>query len=244
MMTKNPYSSQSVPLTQVSPQHLTLVKKIAAHLSSKLPKHIQYEDLVQAGSIGLLQAQLRFKAEKGASFETFAGTRIRGAMLDWLRQEDLLPKTTRTEAKLVQRAIDQLRQELGHEPDDVQIASACGMSLNDYYDLCLVIDDAKVISLDDLGYDHPDEQMRDHDPLSDPHTRVMARESALALERYIAELPEKEKLIFSLYHEEELTMKEIGLVLELTEARISQLYAQAALRIKSRFKKHCQGEEF
>ena len=229
--------------TAFAPEHVKLVRKIAAHLASRLPKHIAFDELVSAGNLGLAQALDRYEPGRAASFETFAGTRVRGAILDYLRSEDLLPKAARAESKKIQSAIAKLRGASGREPSDEEIAQACDMSLDDYYTALALDHDARILSVEDLGIENPAEIFADADDLSDPHHRAIALESAAALERYIAELPEKEKLVLSLYHEQDMNMKEIGLALSLTEARICQIYKSAQNRIVSRFQKHLRGEE-
>lgn len=218
-------------------QFLPLVRRIAHKMSSRLPASVEVGDLIQAGCLGLAQAWGRFSETGGASFETFAGTRIRGAMLDWLRAEDQLPKQTRQDARKVESAIGQLRSALGREPREEEVADAVGLALDDYQSLVAQVDGAHLIHLEDLASDGH-EPWSSSDSSGDPLAQLMESESAKALASFIDSLPEREQLVLSLHHEEEMTFKEIGLVLDISEARVSQLHSHALTRIKSLLAAH------
>lgn len=213
-------------------QFMPLVRRIAGKLSSKLPPHVEIGDLVQAGCVGLVQAWGRFDQAGGASFETFASSRIRGAMLDWLRDEDLLPKAVRQESKRVDSALIALRNELGREPSELEIATKLGLSLDELQDSMSSAQTSRFLSFEDLGVESPESLFR-ADPGSDPFEQLVGSQLARDLERAIGSLPDKERLVLSLHHEEEMTFKEIALTLNLSEARICQLHNQALARLRS-----------
>lgn len=228
-----PPAGQSASLDALIP----MVRRIAGHMATRLPPSVEIDDLIQAGCLGLAQARERFDPSQGASFETFASARARGAMLDWLRAEDQLPKRSRSEARAAERAISQLRHALGREPREEEIAERLGMALDDYQALGALVDGAHLLRFEDLTPEGP-EALLGSEPDENPLSQLMRSESAKALARLIDALPERERLILSLHHEQELTFKEIGLVLELSEARVSQLHAHAMARARSLVAEH------
>lgn len=208
--------------------HADLVRRIAYHLLSRLPSSVDVDDLVQAGMIGLLEAAAQFQDGKGASFETYAGIRIRGAMLDSLRHLDWTPRSVHRRARELAQVIQQIERETGAEATPVAIATKMGISLDEYHRIVQDASSCHLASLEDMeGVDPADEQL---DPL-----RVVAdgrfRE---ALAEAISGLPEREKLVMSLYYQDEMNLKEIGMVLGVTESRVSQLHGQAVSRLKAR----------
>jgi RNA polymerase sigma factor for flagellar operon FliA len=210
-------------------RHAELVKRIAYHLAGRLPASVEVDDLIQAGMIGLLEAAANFTADRGASFETFAGIRIRGAMIDALRALDWTPRSVHRKARELAAAIREIEAEHGREARDVEIAAHMGLPLEEYH---RVVQDAScchVSSLDDapLASDIAD---RSADPLRE--TQDAAFREALA--SAIAGLPERERLVMSLYYDDELNLKEIGAVLSVTESRVCQLHGQALVRLKAR----------
>lgn len=218
-------------------QFLPLVRRIAGQMSTRLPANVEVDDLVQAGCVGLAQAWERFSEAGGASFETFAGSRVRGAMLDWLRDEDQLPKRSRSDARQAEAAMSRLRHALGREPREEEVAQALGVALEDYQALTDLVDGAHLLRFEDLGPEAQDFALPSGSS-DDPLARLMETESARALAGFIDALPERERLILSLHHDQEMTFKEIGLTLDLSEARISQLHAHALTRVKSLLADH------
>lgn len=202
----------------------------------RLPAHIDKEDLINVGIIGLISAVERFDEGRNVKFETYARFRIRGAILDELRSRDNLSRSARNkDAKLV-NALTSLQKELGRRPTVEEISDHLGISLDDYYKM---LDDAKGISIlssDDLPpnysekYGHYDvlKKIDENDPLS----LITSNELKQELKKAIDALPEKERLVLSLYYYEELTLREIGMVLELTESRICQIHSQAVLKLR------------
>lgn len=213
-------------------EFIPLVRRIAGKMSSRLPPSVELGDLIQAGCLGLAQAWSRFSTEGGACFESFASSRIRGAMLDWLRSEDLLPKSVRKELKRIDASMGKLRHQLGREPREEEIAEAVGLSLFDYQAAMASMANSHILSLEDLGVDTP-ENIGAADSSTDPYEQLLGSQTARALALSIDALPEREKIVLSLHHEEEMTFKEIGLILDLSEARICQLHGQCLGRIRS-----------
>ncbi|NRA83374.1 MAG: RNA polymerase sigma factor FliA [Gammaproteobacteria bacterium] len=216
--------------------HAGLVKKIAHHLKGRLPANILVDDLIQSGMIGLLEAAKNFDGGKGASFETFAGIRIRGAMLDELRRGDWVPRSVHRNNRTVLAAVDSLEKKLGRGAQDHEIAEKLGISIDEYAQMLNDIVSGKVIGIEDLGVSD-DVIVVDGDDYSDNSFNEMASDRfQSALSQAIKTLPEKEVLVLSLYYDEELNLKEIGLVLNVSESRVSQIHSQAMLRLKGRLR--------
>ena len=208
--------------------HADLVRRIAYHLCARLPASIEVDDLVQAGMLGLLEAAAQFQDGKGASFETYAGIRIRGAMLDSLRQLDWAPRSVHRRAREVARAIEEIERETAAEAAPSAIAARMGISLDDYHHIVQDAASCHLASIDDIeGVDPGDDQL-------DPPRAVSDANFRSALAEAIDGLPEREKLVMSLYYQDELNLKEIGMVLGVTESRVSQLHGQAVSRLKAR----------
>jgi RNA polymerase sigma factor for flagellar operon FliA len=209
-------------------RHAELVKRIAYHLAGRLPPSVEVEDLIQAGMLGLLEAASNFSAGRGASFETYAGIRIRGSMIDALRKLDWAPRSVHRKAREVAQAIRELEKETGREARDTEIAARLGMPLEDYH---RVVQDAASCQLSSLEEVQVGER---GDDSFDPFRETADDSFREALARAISELPEREKLVMSLYYQEEMNLKEIGAVLKVTESRVCQLHGQALSRLKAR----------
>jgi len=213
--------------------HAGLVKKIAHHMKGRLPANVLLDDLIQSGMIGLLEAAKNFDGTKGASFETFAGIRIRGAMLDEIRRGDWVPRSVHRNSRSVMKAIDDLHKELGRDPKDHEIAEKLSISLDEYAQMLNDIASGKIIGFEDLGVSE-DVIHLDTDHHDESFSHAVSDRFQMALSDAIKTLPEKEALALSLYYDEGLNLKEIGQVLSVSESRVSQIHSQAMVRLKSR----------
>lgn len=229
----NAYSDQQDKLALLE-QHTVLVKRIAYHLLARLPASVLVDDLIQSGMIGLLEASNNFDSRKGASFETFAGIRIRGAMLDEMRRGDWTPRSVHRNSRMVSDAIKSLEAEFGRDVSDIEVAEKLDISLNEYHHILSEVSSGKIIGLDDLGVSedaiHVDNDGRNDDPYQNVEQIVFKK----ALSECITTLPEREALVLSLYYDEELNLREIGQVLDVSESRVSQIHSQAMHRLKAR----------
>lgn len=214
---------------------LPLVKRIAYHLKGRLPDSVMVDDLIQSGIIGLIEASQKFDSTQGASFETYAGIRIRGAMLDEIRKGDWTPRSVYRKSREVSDAISRVEGEVGREARDEEIAEEMGVSLDDYYHILQDTNSTQLLSIDEPDHDELSEDRM----VSNSKTPIAElTESGFqeALIDQIGDLPEKEKLVMALYYDEELNLKEIGEVLEVSESRVSQIHSQAVKRLKSRLR--------
>lgn len=213
-------------------QHAPLVKRIAYHMLGRLPASVQVEDLIQAGMIGLLEAAKKFDASKGASFDTFVGIRIRGSMLDELRKGDWTPRSVHRNTRLVSDAVRTIEARTGGDAKDLQVAAELNLSIDEYYSILNDTQGSRLFSFDDL-LDEGD-QFDLHSTQQEPGRDVEQVHFKQALADAIAGLPERERLVLSLYYDEELNLKEIGEVLGVSESRVSQLHSQCAARLRAR----------
>jgi RNA polymerase sigma factor FliA len=216
-------------------RHAPLVKRIACHLINRLPSSVQLEDMVQAGMIGLLEATGKYDETQGASFETYAGIRIRGSMLDEIRKNDWAPRSVHRKAREVAEAVRIIENEHGRDARDVEIAETLDMSLGEYYKILQDNSYHKVLSVDDTSINTGEtmlDSMSDNAPgiLDGMHKDDMQR----LLSDAIAGLPERERLVMALYYDEELNLREIGAVMGVSESRVSQIHSQAIIRLQSR----------
>ena len=215
-------------------QYTPLVKRIAFHLMAKLPASVQIDDLVQNGMMGLLDALTRFEEGMGAQFETYAVQRVRGAMLDGLRENDWMPRGIRKEMRRVESVIHKLEHQQGRPPSEGELAAALEMPLPEYQKLLQDARGHQLVYLEDLSHDEEDYLDRHASGVSlDP--LVIIEESNLrdALIAAIAGLPEREKLMMALYYEQDLNLREIGEVMGVTESRVCQLHTQAVARLRA-----------
>ncbi len=214
-------------------RHAPLVKKIALHIQARLPDSVQFDDLMQAGMIGLLQASKSFDASKGASFETFAGIRIRGAIIDEVRTSDWTPRSVSQNIREMASAIRNVEMRTGRKARETEVAEEMSLSLEEYQKIAREASTARVLSceemLDDEGHAYLDIPSPEDDPSI--HLQKMDRQRLVA--EKIRELPEREKLMMSLYYEQELNLKEIGAILGVSESRVSQIHGQALARIRA-----------
>ena len=219
-------------------QYLPLVRRVAMRLISTLPRSVRLDDLTSAGVVGLLSSLENFDPGLNIKFETFAVNRIRGAMVDSLRELDWVPRSVRQKARQLERTMEELTQKIGHSPSDSESADAMQLSLDEYRKLLYETNATILVSLDDsLSSEHGDAAML-ADLTADTSTpssqdRLEERELHSIIVRSLHDLPDQEKLVLALYYYEELTLKEIGEVLDLTESRVSQIHSKAITDLRA-----------
>lgn len=215
-------------------QHAPLVKRIAYHLLNRLPDSVQVDDLIQAGMLGLLEAIKNYDASLGASFDTYAGIRIRGSMLDEVRRSDWTPRSVHKKSRMVSDAIRIIENKTGREARDIDVAEYLGIAIDEYNHILQDSSSCRVFSVEELaqtGDGYLDESLGQEEELADGLSRENFQQ---ALATAIMGLPERERLVISLYYDEELNLREIGEVLNVSESRVSQISTQAVLRLRSR----------
>ena len=215
-------------------EHAALVKRIAYHLVNRLPPNVQADDLIQAGMIGLLEASRNYDPSQGASFETYAGIRIRGAMLDEIRRSDWTPRSVHRKARMVAEAMRDIENEEGRDARDVEVADALGMSLSDYHKILQDASGCRIFSLEELQSVGELPQERKDGAITGPFEGMQRDMFKSELSEAIAGLPERERLVIALYYDKELNLREIGHVLGVSESRVCQIHSQATLRLRSR----------
>ncbi len=212
-------------------RHAELVRRIAHHMAARLPASVDVTDLIQAGLIGLLEAGRNYSGAHGASFETYAGIRIRGAMLDELRRGDWAPRSVHRRLREISAAIRSIEQEAGREARDTEVALRLGITLDEYHSS---VSDASRCQV--FSSSAHDDQSSDLDspaeggPQQDLERSEFQREMAEAIQS----LPQREKLVLSMYYDDEMNLREIGAVLEVSESRVCQIHGQALLRLRAR----------
>ena len=234
MYTANGLSDKEQCLKEYAP----LVKRIAHHLMARLPSSVSVDDIIQVGMIGLLEAAGRYDELRGAQFETFAAQRIRGAMLDELRQADWMPRSLRRDMRRIEATISKLQQCLGMPPSETEIAKELGIPLTEYQRMLYESRGAQLVYYEDF-YGEDDEDFfdrydmdRDADPLEllqDEHFRG-------ALINAIDNLPERERMLMGMHYEQEMNLREIGEVMGVSESRVCQLHSQAVARLRGSLK--------
>ena len=218
-------------------KYAPLVKRIAHHLLARLPSSILVDDLIQAGMIGLLEAARRYDSSKGASFETYAGIRIRGSIIDEVRRGDWTPRSVHRNGRRISEAMQSVEARTGSDATDVAIAEEMDISIDEYHKLLKDNVESRLFSVEELTNsdgDGPGEQLMDADPGPLRNTEKNAFVESLA--QAIQTLPERERLVLALYYDEELNLKEIGQILEVSESRVSQIHSQAAHRLRARLR--------
>jgi len=215
--------------------HAPLVRRIAYHLMGRLPPSVDVGDLIQSGMIGLLEAARNYATDRSASFETYAGIRIRGAMLDELRRTDWTPRSVHRKAREVAEVVRQIEVETGADADDMEVMKRLGLSADEYHQVLADAASSRLLSLTapDDGDGSPAMDVADSSTLT-PADDIEQTGMRQALIDAITTLPEREQLVMSLYYEQELNLKEIGAVLGVTESRVCQIHGQAIIRLRAR----------
>lgn len=212
-----------------------MVKRIAYHLMARLPPSIQFEDLVQNGMLGLLDAIDRFQDGFGAQFETYATQRVRGAMLDGLRENDWLPRNLRRELRRIEATISRLEHANGRAPSEKELAEALGVTLPEYQKMLQEARGHQLVYLEDFTGEGDEDFLERHFTDDDTNPANIFEDFRLKKQLIdaIGRLPEREKLMMALYYEQELNLREIGEVMGVTESRVCQLHSQAIARLRS-----------
>ena len=215
-------------------QHLQLVKRIAYHLVARMPPSVQVEDLIQSGLLGLLEASKTYDASQGATFETYAGIRIRGAMLDEVRKTDWTPRSVHRNMRRLAEAVRVVEARERREARPQEVATELGVDLQSYYAMLNDAVTSRVLHFEDMFEGDGDrEDIFPGDEVS-PDERLLRAGFRDAVAEAIAGLPERERLVLALYYDEELNLREIGEVLGVTESRVSQIHSQALVRLRAR----------
>ena len=212
---------------QLAEHYLPLVKIVAGRIAISLPSHIDREDLISSGFFGLIDAIERFEIKRNIKFETYASVRVRGAMIDYLRSKDWIPVTMRQKIRKYEQTICQLESELGRSATDEEIAEALGITTKELKNLIGQYNSSTIVPLEEYLQTDNIESI-DYNPAETAEYRELKETLAKVIDR----LPEKERLVVSLYYYDELTLKEIRLILKLSEARISQLHTKAIFRMR------------
>ena len=223
-------------------QYQPLVRNLAHHMMAKLPPSVEVDDLIQVGLIGLSDALSRYEPSQGVQFETFATQRIRGAMLDELRGSDWMSRSSRKGQKDIEVAMRRLEHVLGRTPLESEIAAEMGLPLDEYQSLLSKVRGTQLVYLEDMHRaDEDDDSYLDRhvaDSSADPLNVLRDQRLRESLVAAIKALPEREQYIMSMYYEQDMNLKEIAAVLDVTESRICQLHSQSIARLRAKMRTH------
>ena len=222
-------------------QYVPLVRRLAHHMIAKLPPNIEIDDLIQVGMMGLAEALSRYQASQGVQFETFATQRIRGAMIDELREGDWMSRGSRKSQKDIEHAVQRLQQKLHRAPLESEIAQELGLPLAEYQHLLAKVRGTQLVYLEDMGAGQDDDSFLDRhvaDSDADPMQQLRDQRLRTSLVAAIEGLPEREKFIMSMYYDDDMNLKEIAAVLGITESRVCQLHSQSIARLRARMRSH------
>ncbi|MCM2277220.1 MAG: FliA/WhiG family RNA polymerase sigma factor [Oligoflexia bacterium] len=237
-------SPVNAPRERLVSEYAPLIKYIAQKIAARLPANIELDDLISSGVIGLMDAIEKYDATRDNKFKTYAEFRIRGAILDELRAQDWVPRSVREKAKVLERCYAKIEQQKGRQATDEEVCTELGISQNDFHDLLNQVRSVSLLSYDDISnfskadkrslHGYGESGSKAPTPFSEVNVASIKRLIAQAIQ----DLPEKQRLVLSLYYYEDLNLKEIGRVLDVTESRVSQLHTQAVLRLKSKLRAH------
>ena len=221
--------------------YLPLVKKVVHRLSGRLPKDVDIKEMINSGIIGLVDALEKYDPKHETNFSTYAQFRIRGAILDSFRSQDWLPRSLRYKSHQIEQAYHRREQKLGRPASDEEVAEELGMSVDDLQKLLGEVGSIVMLSFEELGFGHGEERFQAEEWLAskshDPLHKLLSGEKVELIARALDRLPEKERLVISLYFYEELNLKEIGEILGVTESRASQIRSRALIRLKNYLRK-------
>jgi RNA polymerase sigma factor for flagellar operon FliA len=230
-------SSQSYSSEDLVTEHVELVKKIAHHLAARLPSTVDVNDLMQSGMVGLLEASANFDESRGASFETYAGIRIRGAMLDDIRKHDWTPRSVHHKYRRVTEAMHSVEAETGRAATSEEVAEKLEISLDDYHKILADSACSRLFSYEETLEEPTLQRKPPSSNTPRPDQQLFQDQFREQLADSIDQLPEREKLVLSLYYEQELNLKEIGAVLDVSESRVCQIHGQAVMRLRAASKR-------
>lgn len=225
-------------------EYSKLIKYIAQKIAARLPANIELDDLISSGVIGLMDAIDKYDSSRDNKFKTYAEFRIRGAILDELRAQDWVPRSIREKAKILEKCYSKIEHEKGRHATDEEICAELDINQDEFHDLLNQVRSVSLISYDDVAHFSKADKKALHGIRDDasrsstPFSEVSVAHIKKLISNSIQELPEKQRLVLSLYYYEDLNLKEIGKVLDVTESRVSQLHTQAIIRLKSRLKNH------
>ena len=223
-------------------QYQPLVRRLAHHMMAKLPASVQVDDLIQVGLMGLTEALSRYEVAQGVQFETFATQRIRGAMIDELRDNDWMSRGSRKSQKDIEQALRRLEHQLGRSPLESEIARELGMGLSEYQALLGKVRGTQLVYLEDMSRAADGEDgfldRHDADENADPMQLLRDQRLRKSLVEAIKTLPEREQFVMSMYYEQDMNLKEIAAVLEVTESRVCQLHSQSIARLRAKMRAH------
>ncbi|WPB57748.1 RNA polymerase sigma factor FliA [Xylophilus sp. GOD-11R] len=222
-------------------QYVPLVRRLAHHMIAKLPPNVEIDDLIQVGMMGLAEALTRYQATQGVQFETFATQRIRGAMIDELREGDWMSRGSRKSQKDIEHALHRLEQKLGRAPLESEIAAEMGMPLEDYQSMLAKVRGTQLVYIEDMSGGDDDDGFLDRLPDDadvDPMQQLRDQRLRSSLVEAIKGLPEREQYIMSMYYENDMNLKEIAAVLGITESRVCQLHSQSIARLRTKMRHH------
>jgi RNA polymerase sigma factor for flagellar operon FliA len=231
------YENKSIRDAQINIEdYAPLVKRIAYHMMMRMPASVQVDDLIQAGMIGLIEASQKYDMSRGASFETYAGIRIRGAIVDEMRRGDWVPRSVHRNSRRVSQAVSAVEARTGRDATDAEVAAELGISLDDYFLMLKDSNSSRLFSYEEtFGDEDSNIDASEHSSAFASPLEGMQREGLKkALVDAIRQLPEREQMVLSLYYDQELNLKEIGLVLGVSESRVSQIHSQAAIRLRQK----------
>lgn len=229
-------------------EYAPLIKFIAQKIAVRLPSNIELDDLISSGVIGLMDAIEKYDPSRDNKFKTYAEFRIRGAILDELRAQDWVPRSVRDKAKMLDRATLELESTLGRSANEEEVAQKLGISMDEYFDLLNQVRPISVLSIDDAAtFSNVDKKsilnILEGCKLNNPLTQLNLKSVKEVVAKAIEDLPERQRLVLSLYYYEDLNLKEIGKILRVTESRVSQLHAQAISRLRAKLAQFFEDQE-
>ena len=229
-------------------EYAPLIRFIAQKIAIRLPSHIELDDLISSGVIGLMDAIEKYDPTRDNKFKTYAEFRIRGAILDELRAQDWVPRSVRDKAKMLDKTVVELEAQLGRTATDEEVAAKLNISLEEFYDLVNQVRPVSVLSIDEANtFSNVDKMsifnLLESCKLNNPFNQLKIKAVKAVVTKAIEDLPERQRLVLSLYYYEDLNLKEIGKILRVTESRVSQLHAQAISRLRAKLSQHFEEQE-